>query len=111
MTNNTLHFFYVLSCVLPGPQNSLVPGGVYRYLSAADAMLLMLVLSAKPVRGGGKFGVPAASEDAVHGGCVRHGKTAHLSINEMISASPILILQNIGNIGTVLALPIALILH
>ena len=78
-------------------------------------MIFMLFLYlAKPVRGVGKDYVPAASKLLSMGvvfAMAKLGISGGASIEQMISASPILILQNLGNIGTLLfALPIALML-
>ena len=85
------------------------------FLPLLYAMIFMLVLYlAKPVRGVGKAFVPAANQMLSMGvvfAMAKLGISGGASIEQMISASPILILQNIGNIGTVLvALPVALLL-
>lgn len=85
------------------------------FLPLLYAMIFMLILYlAKPVRGVGKDYVPAASKLLSMGvvfAMAKLGISGGASIEQMISASPILILQNLGNIGTLLfALPIALML-
>jgi len=85
------------------------------FLPLLYAMIFMLILYlAKPVRGVGKAFVPAANQMLSMGvvfAMAKLGISGGASIEQMISASPILILQNIGNIGTVLvALPVALLL-
>ena len=120
MTKQYSSFFLcVILCCLAaefiGPIKLSLGRFTVTFLPLLYAMLLMLVLYlAKPVRGVGKAYVPAASRMLSMGvvfAMAKLGISSGASINEMISASPILILQNIGNIGTVLfALPIALIL-
>ena len=114
MTKQYSSFFLcVILCCLAaefiGPIKLSLGRFTVTFLPLLYAMLLMLVLYlAKPVRGVGKAYVPAASRML---SMAKLGISSGASIKEMISASPILILQNIGNIGTVLfALPIALIL-
>lgn len=85
------------------------------FLPLLYAMIFMLILYlAKPVRGVGRDYVPAASKMLSMGvvfAMAKLGISGGASIEQMISASPILILQNLGNIGTLLfALPIALLL-
>ena len=120
MTKQYSSFFLcVILCCLAaefiGPIKLSLGRFTVTFLPLLYAMLLMLVLYlAKPVRGVGKAYVPAASRMLSMGvvfAMAKLGISSGASIKEMISASPILILQNIGNIGTVLfALPIALIL-
>lgn len=79
------------------------------------AMVFMLILYlAKPIRGIGSACVPAASKLLSMGvvfAMAKLGISGGASIEQMISASPVLILQNLGNVGTVIfALPVALLL-
>lgn len=85
------------------------------FLPLLYAMIFMLILYlAKPIHGVGKAYVPAASKMLSMGvvfAMAKLGISGGASIEQMISASPVLILQNLGNIGTlVFALPIALLL-
>lgn len=85
------------------------------FLPLLYAMIFMLILYlAKPLRGIGSACVPAASKLLSMGvvfAMAKLGISGGASIEQMISASPVLILQNLGNIGTVLfALPVALLL-
>ena len=85
------------------------------FLPLLYAMVFTLILYlVKPVHGVGKEYVPMASKMLSMGvvfAMAKLGISGGASIEEMISASPILIVQNLGNIGTVLfALPIALLL-
>ncbi len=85
------------------------------FLPLLYVMVFMLILYlAKPVRGVDSACVPAASKLLSMGvvlAMAKLGISGGASIEQMISASPILILQNFGNIGTVVfALPIALLL-
>ncbi len=85
------------------------------FLPLLYAMIFMLILYlAKPIHGVGRTFVPAASKLLSMGvvfAMAKLGISGGASIEQIISASPVLILQNIGNIGTVLAaLPVALLL-
>lgn len=85
------------------------------FLPLLYAMIFMLILYlAKPIKGVGEKYVPIASKMLSMGvvfAMAKLGISGGASIEEMISASPILIMQNLGNVGTVLfALPIALLL-
>ena len=109
MTKQYSSFFLcVILCCLAaefiGPIKLSLGRFTVTFLPLLYAMLLMLVLYlAKPVRGVGKAYVPAASRMLSMGVVFAMAK---LGISSGAS-----ILQNIGNIGTVLfALPIALIL-
>ena len=85
------------------------------FLPLLYAMVFMLILYlAKPVAGVGERYVSAASKLLSMGvvlAMAKLGISGGASIEQMISASPVLILQNLGNIGTlVFALPVALLL-
>lgn len=85
------------------------------FLPLLYAMIFMLLLYlAKPIHGVSEAYVPAASKMLSMGvvfAMAKLGISGGASIEQIISASPVLILQNLGNIGTLLfALPIALLL-
>ena len=77
-------------------------------------IFMLIVYLVRPIRSVGEACVPAASKMLSMGvvfAMAKLGISGGASIEQIISASPILILQNIGNIGTVLiALPVALLL-
>ncbi len=85
------------------------------FLPLLYAMVFMLILYlVKPIRGINSNCVSAASKLLSMGvvfAMAKLGISGGASIEQMISASPVLILQNLGNMGTVIfALPIALLL-
>lgn len=85
------------------------------FLPLLYAMVFMLILYlAKSIKGINSSCVPAASKLLSMGvvfAMAKLGISGGASIEQMISASPVLILQNLGNMGTVIfALPIALLL-
>lgn len=113
------YFIWILLCCMAaeliGPIRLSFGTLTVTFLPLLYAMIFMLFLYlAKPVRGVGKDYVPAASKLLSMGvvfAMAKLGISGGASIEQMISASPILILQNLGNIGTLLfALPIALML-
>lgn len=120
MTKRYASFFLcvILCCLaaeLIGPVKLSLGKFNVTFLPLLYAMIFMLALYlAKPIRGVGKAYVPAASRMLSMGvvfAMAKLGISSGASIKEMVSASPILLLQNLGNIGTVLfALPIALVL-
>lgn len=114
-----LFFICVLLCCtaaeLIGPIRLSLGKMTVTFLPLLYAMIFMLILYlAKPVHGVGERYVPAASKMLSMGvvfAMAKLGISGGASIQQIISASPTLILQNFGNIGTlVFALPIALLL-
>lgn len=120
MTKRYSSFFLcvILCCLaaeLIGPIKLSLGKFTITFLPLLYAMIFMLILYlAKPVCGVGENYVFAASQMlyiCVVFAMAKLGISSGASIKEMVSAGPILLLQNIGNIGTVLfALPIALLL-
>lgn len=112
-------FVWILLCCIAaeviGPVTISFGKFTVTFLPLLYAMIFMLIVYlVRPIRSVGEACVPAASKMLSMGvvfAMAKLGISGGASIEQIISASPILILQNIGNIGTVLiALPVALLL-